>query len=232
MRVHLKAGRTMAAATFAIAAAGAATAGAASAATLAVNAHCYVTSKAGRPPMTITGTGYTPGDPISISDKSGTLDTTTDANAAGDISLTTRAPVPFSLTKPGQKSDTITATDFPATGGEIVGTTTTELSVLAAEPGKTHKARGLRVFREKTTWSFSGFPVGRKIWGHYTFGGKEIARQSFGRAKGPCGTLRSRKIVLPATPHHRGYDLQVDTRKKYSKTTKPHVKITLRLITF
>jgi hypothetical protein len=232
MRVQHRAVRTAAAATIAVAAVSAATAGAASAATLAVNARCYVTSKAGRPPMAVSGTGYTPGDDISISDKTGGLDTTTTADASGDIAVTAKAPVPLGLTKPGQKADTITATDFPATGGQIVGTTTTELSVLAAEPGKTHKARGLRVFGEKTTWSFSGFPVGRKIWGHYTFAGKLIGGQAFGRAKAPCGTLKSRKIVLPATPHHRGYDLQVDSHKKYSKKTKPHVKITLRLITF
>ena len=63
---------------------------------------------------------------------------------------------------------------------------------------------GLNTFREKTPFSFSGFPVGQTICGHYTYGGKLVARHAFGAAQGPCGTLSERTRVLPIKPHHRG----------------------------
>lgn len=206
-------------------------AAAAQPASLAVNAACYVTVSAkNRPEMTITGNGYEPGDTVLVTDTTGEVDVQTTANSAGAISVTTKAPVP-ELTKPGEKADTITATDYALSGAEIQGTTTTDLTVLAAEFGKTHRAPGLGAYREKTTWRFSGFPTGKLIWGHYFLGKKLVARQAFGRATGPCGILTTRKRILPVSPRGRDYDLYVESAKKYSKGAVPRVPVKLRLIT-
>ncbi len=237
MRVHEKG--TRATAVLAIGAAGAAiglaaTAGSAAAApqpaTLTVNQACYVTvSKTNRPTMVISGSGFNPGDTVLVTDKTGDLDVQTQASPTGTITVSAKAPVPF-LQVPGAKSDTITATDYTTTGVEIQGTATTQLSVLFASFGKTHRAPGLGAYREKTTWRFSGFPTGRKIYGHYFLGRKLVARQSFGRAQGPCGVLVSHRRILPVAPHSRNYNMYVESRKKYSKKAVPRFPVKLRLV--
>ncbi len=199
-------------------------------ATLTVDHACYVITKT-RPTITITGSGYMPSDSVSVTDNTGEVDVMTTANAAGDIAIAVKAPVP-DLLKPGEKADTITATDSTASGTEIVGTTTTELTTVAVANDGTKQRPGLGAFTEKTKWSFSGFPTGRTIWGHYTYDGKPTARQSFGKAQGPCGLLTVRKRLYPATPHHKTYRLQVDAKQKYSKKTEPalHIKLALTFL--
>jgi hypothetical protein len=189
-------------------------------ATLAVNAACYVVGRTA-PPITISGSGYAAGDEVSVSDRNG-LDATATVDAAGQFTVTTKAPVP-DLRRPGQVKDTITAKDFNANGTTYVGTTTTYLSALAAAANKTRRAPGLQALTFRTKWSFSGFPVGRTIHAHYLFGGKVVANQAFGRAKGPCGTLTVTKRLFPSTPHHREYRLQIDAARRYAKTTTPRL---------
>jgi hypothetical protein len=200
-------------------------------ATLAVDQPCYVVAPKAAPMITLTGSGYAPGDPVSITDSQGGIDTRTVAGPTGQITMAVPAPLPF-LTKPGVKKDTITAADFTATGGEIVGTAVANLTRFDFGENGARKAPGLRAFTEKTTWLFSGLPSGRTIYGHYTYDGKVTARQAFGRAQGPCGVLTVRKRLYPATPHHRAYTIQVDSSKKYSRRTVPSGRLKLSLTIF
>jgi hypothetical protein len=200
-------------------------------ATLSVNQACYVAIGKTRPTMTVTGTGYVPGDPVNVSDATGTFDANVTAGPTGAITATGPAPVSY-FTKPGEKADTITATDYGQDANEYVGTATTELSFLGASAAKTRKAHGLTALTFKTRWSFSGFPEGRSIYGHYLYGKKTITRQRFGKAKGPCGLLTVHKQLYPVTPHHREYRIQIDARKKYSAKAAPRLvsKIGLELL--
>jgi hypothetical protein len=196
---------------------------AATPATLAVNAACYATASAkDRPTITITGSGYGAGSQVSITDQSATLDVTTTASPTGTIDATAPAPVP-DLTKPGFKKDTITATGYSESGAEYQGTTTTDITLVGASAAHTKRAPGLKALTFKTRWSFSGFPEGKTIYGHYLYGGKVIARQAFGKAKGPCGLLTVHKRLFPATPRHREYVLQLDSQRKYSKKASPRL---------
>jgi hypothetical protein len=227
-RRSLAVGALAAAALGPLALAGVASA-AATPATLAVDHACYVVTHS-RPPVTITGSGYTPGDPVSVTDTLDGIDAQPTANALGQISLTVKAPVPI-LSGPGEKLDTITAVDFPATGGEIKGTTTTQVSTIAALHGATKKRPGLRAFREKTKWAFSGYP-GAHVYGHFTFGGRLVATEDFGRTKGPCGILKVHRKLLPVTPRHQSYKVQIDDHRKFSKKTEPRIDLKVALLEF
>ncbi len=200
-------------------------------ATLAVNQACYITVGKTRPTMVVTGTGYIPGDPVNVSDASGSFDQNVTADASGAITATGPAPVTF-FNSPGEKADVISATDYSTDGNEYVGSARTELSFLGASANKTKRAHGLQALTFKTKWTFSGFPEGKSIYAHYIYGKKTVARQSFGKAKGPCGLLTAHARLYPATPQHREYHLQIDSRKSYSRKASPRLvtKVGLELL--
>ena len=210
---------------------GATLAGAASAATLGVNAACYrnvLSAKA--PAMIVTGTGYTPGDSVSVTSSDGSVDASTTANPAGVIALKTNPPRP-SFTAPVAKTLTLTASDNAATGATTTASTPVMVAPLGFSHGSTKKAPGLRALTEDTDWAFSGFAPGRTVYAHYTIKGRQVARQAFGRAAGPCGLLRARRRLYPATPHTNSYPLQVDSVRRYSKRTALRVlgRVSLQL---
>jgi hypothetical protein len=191
-------------------------------ATLSVNQACYITVGKARPTMVVTGSGYVPGDDVNVSDATGTFDADVTADATGAISATGAAPVTY-FSKPGEKADLITATDYGEDGNEYVGSARTELSILGASAAKTRRAHGLQALTFKTKWSFSGFPEGKSIYAHYMYGKKTVARQRFGKAQGPCGLLSVHKRLYPDTPHHREYRLQIDSSRSYSKHASPRL---------
>lgn len=191
-------------------------------ATLAVNQACYIAAGKTRPTMIVTGTGYTPGDTVIVSDSTGTFDVSTTADPTGAISASGPAPVTF-FSAPGEKPDTVTATDYSEDGNTYEGSAPTELSFLGATANKTRRAHGLTALTFKTKWSFSGFPEGKAIFGHYLYGKKTVARQRFGVAQGPCGLLTVHKRLYPATPHHRQYRIQIDARRAYSSHASPRL---------
>jgi len=191
-------------------------------ATLSVNQACYITVGKARPTMVVTGAGYIPGDSVNVSDATGTFDQNVTVDPSGDISASGPAPVTF-FSKPGEKADVITATDFSTNGNTYAGSARTELSFLGVNANKTRRAHGLKALTFKTKWTFSGFPEGKAIYAHYLYGKKAVARQRFGKAKGACGLLTVHKRLYPAKPRHREYRLQIDARKSYSKKASPRL---------
>jgi hypothetical protein len=199
-------------------------------ATLKVNRACYIRVGKTRPTMVVTGSGFPAGDPVTVSDSTGTFIENVNADASGNITATGPAPYAFFL-KPGEKRDTITATDFSLDGNEYAGSASTLLSELDAS-ARPRRGRGLSALTLKSRWSFSGFPEGREIWGHYLYHDKVVVRQKFGRAHGPCGLLTVRKRLYPARPHHRLYGIQLDARRRYSKHASPRLVSKIGLHTF
>jgi hypothetical protein len=205
----------------------AAPAATASAAELTVNAGCYVIAGKNAPRMDFTGTGFTPGDSVLVSSGDGTVNTSVTADVQGNIAGRADAPTPFFAT-PGAKKIGLTASDQAPTG-TITATTTVNVTELGWEHGSTKRQPGLRALTEKTNWSFSGFLPGKLIYGHYLFKGKQVALAKFGRAAAPCGTLKVRARLYPATPHHSSFSIQYDNSRPYRTKSRPRIIGPLKL---
>jgi len=198
----------------------AAVAAPASAATLAVSAPCYVnviSTKAA--PIDVTGTGYTPGDTIAVQGQA--VFGTTTAGADGTINLITGGPIlPFS--GPGSKSFALTSQDQTSGSGVLAQTSVTMANFsVDTRPSVAKPSR-------RVTWRFSGFTPGRSIYVHYLHRGKVVNRMRFGRAHGPCGTLKARDRFYPGGhPHSSRYRVVFDQVKGYTKRARPRLSNTL-----
>jgi hypothetical protein len=200
----------------------------ASAADLSVTAGCYVIAGKNAPPMSFTGSGFMPGDRVLIASDEGTVDTSAKADSQGRISGRADAPTPFFST-PVAKKIGLTAKDQTPTGKTITARATVNVTELGWEHGATRRRPGLGALTEKTNWSFSGFQPGQPIFGHYLYKGKQVALARFGRAQPPCGTLKVRARLYPATPHHSSFSIQYDDSQAYSKKSQPRIIGPLKL---
>jgi hypothetical protein len=203
----------------------AATAGA-SAATLALNKPCYVNkftkTSIRLAPMHVTGSGYVPNDPVTITSSDGSLNKVVQADSAGMIDASIGAPTPF-FKLPASMPLTLTATDYSNSQGTITGAApfkVTDLAV-ATVPSVARPSR-------RVVWYFSGFAQGRYIYGHYLRHGREVARARFGRSKGDCGLLRTRAPFFPGgRQRYASYGLQFDDARHYNRHSTPRIVTTL-----
>ncbi len=187
----------------------------ASAAAISANRACYVNvDPAAGQIMTITGSGFAPGDTVALS--GGTVSDTATATAGGDVVFTTRAPeLPF--TGPGAKRTRLTATDK----GNGLSTTmivrSANLSV-ATKPGSVKNVR-----KDKVMFSFSGFAPGKHIYGFYARK-RIVAHVRFEKASGPCGVLTQKALLYPSGhPPKNQYTVTFESTPKYSKRAFPRV---------
>lgn len=210
--------RVLATAVATVALVPAAAAAQASAATLSMSAPCYVTST-GVPQIDVLGTGFTPGDTIQISGTG--VSGRTVAATDGSINLITKGPR-LGLSHPVQRTETLQAQDTTAPSGVLASTpmTVANLSV-DTRPGKAPPTR-------KVTWRFSGFSPGKTIFIHYLHGGKVQARMAFGRAQGPCGTLKARNRLYPGgQPRFSLYQVVFDQVQRYTAGARPRIVTSL-----
>ncbi len=196
--------------------------------TVSMSRPCYVIRSRTHPRVVITATGLAPGIPVTVTDTQGDVNAAVTSDAGGRVVVSLREPNP-DLQHPGVTRDTITVTGAGPSGATYRGATDAYFSELAVAYGSTRARPGLGAFAEKTTWTFSGFPPGRTVWGHYTYGGRDVARQAFGRPRGACGLLSVRRRLYPATARHIIYRVQIDDRRRYSAHTSPALHLTLAL---
>jgi hypothetical protein len=173
----------------------------AGAAAIATDAPCYLTTG----PMTVAGQGFAPGLPVNIQ-SSGLFGTGT-ADAAGNVSIATTAPVLAST--PAVQVFTLTGSD-----GTNTAQTTFRVSSFAASHGSAARPSS------RVRWSVAGFAPGSRVYAHYVHGGRQARRVSFGRMPKVCGVLHKTLAVLPiSNPARGGWRIQLDTRKAYSART-------------
>jgi len=203
----------------------AALAASASAATLTANKACYVnTDPSQGAQMILSGTGYTPGDSIEVTG-TGVFATATVA-ANGDFIASADAPI-LSTVDPGTLATTLTATD-ETTGAP--GATATVMSANLAVSTSPGSVRNVR--KDKVTFSFSGFTPGKRIYGYY-MRKKIVAKDTFSKAKGPCGTLKEKALLYPGgRPHNDEYNVTFESASKYSKKAVPRVTGKLDILHF
>jgi hypothetical protein len=180
----------------------------AQAATLAVagNQSCYRLNDA----LIVSGTGFTPGAPVSFTLDNQDLGSLT-ADAAGNVS----APLTIGTLR-GVRTRTLIATDAanPANvaSAQFLGSA---LSV-TVRPRNGAAGRKLRI-------GAAGFTTGTRLYAHVLR--KRFRHNVFiGRLKGPCRTLKVRRSVLPAGLAAGQYTVQFDTKRRYSKSTKVRVR--------
>lgn len=190
--------------------------GVASAATISVTKPCYVNpSSSKRASLTVLGSGFAPGLPVTITSSAGSVQASATASATGTIDLVTAAP---KFTLPDQETVTLTAQQSSSLGGPL--TATTPVTVAARAVGI---VPSMAQPSQRVTWYFAGFIPGKLVFGHFLRDG-QIALLRFGRARGACGVLKARAQLFPGGHPKKGiYDVQFDDSRRYSKHTSPRI---------
>lgn len=208
---HLRAGAVAALSAVALAAPAAAQAG-----TVAVDRSCYTEGDG----VTVGGTGFTPGSRVSISGAGFYGQAPVLVNGA--FVYRGMAPLASPNAKPGSKKIPFTVTG--SAGRSASGALRVAPLAVRLKPSRANPRRRVR-------WSFSGFPRGSKIYGHFSRGGR-TSRHRFGRAHGPCGTLKTRARLLPIPKRrvHTGlYRVQIDTNRRLVTSALPRLVLGLRV---
>lgn len=185
----------------------------ASAATISANKRCYVNKNpAHGAPMRITGSGFIPGTSVDV--EGNTVFATAPVGPTGTFSVTTDAPI-LPTVAPATKRTTITVNDTNYTTGQTLVASRVVRSANLAVSTKPSSVR--HVSRNKVRYKFSGFVPGKHIYGFW-LRKKVVAHHRFGKAKGPCGTLKQKALMFPGGhPHHNHYTVAFESHKKYKK---------------
>lgn len=208
-----------------VASATAVSAGAASAATVTLNRACYVNANpAVGAPMTVSGTGFSPGETVDVSG-AGIATMKPTADAGGNFSQTVAAPV-LATTHPATKKTKLTAV---GEASHLTATVTVRSANLAIRINP-RQVPNVRV--DKVAFSFSGFTPGRHIYGFYRYG-KHTVRTTFGVATGPCGTLTQRALLYPGgRPKHDNYSVAFESTSRFSTRAFPRVSGLFQILHF
>ena len=185
----------------------------ASAAQIALNASCYLNTDRSTAKVTIAGGGFLPSSGVDIG--GGVFGTAT-TDAAGNFLTTVRAP--NATIKPGARKFKVTASDQNFTTGQKVTATTTGLYTMAGVAFSDNYVG----FGKRLTYFFGGFRPGKQIYGHYFIGKRQTGRKRFGKATGPCGTLKAKATGYPVSSAHPDkWTVFFDDVKKFSKRAIP-----------
>jgi len=200
----------------------------ASAATISVDKACYVNTATGPAPLTVTGSGFDPGESVQIAGGTTVIDTTADATG----SLTATGSAPELTTKAaGTRLTTLTATGFDPATGATTSASTQALSANLAVSTKPLSVPVNELSKRKVTFTFSGFTPGKDIYGYY-LRKRVVATTRFGKATGPCGTLKHKAFLLPPGQSTTvRYGLVFESVARYSKTAFPHVTALVQFLT-
>jgi hypothetical protein len=187
--------------------------GTAQAATLSINPaqRCYITGES----ADVTGAGYTPNGAVTAAFAGQTGSFT--ADATGNVGLRLTFPV-----VKGIKTDAISATDTtnPALTATIpLLITKRQVSVTPAHAtaGKKLRIKGY------------GMTGGPKVYMHIRGPHHYRSDTKIAKAKGPCGTFKTRRKIVSSGAAPGAYKVRFDHKKKYSKNTKPQTGGTLTI---
>lgn len=178
----------------------------ASAASLSVNKSCYGPGEE----IAFSGGGFTPNGEVAVSVSGRQLGLTT-ANSIGEISVSDGAPI----IKSKQRTDFYTATDqanLSLTANVPVHLTSLDVKVT---PKNGNPAKAKRVVAR-------GFTTGKVLYAHVRRG-KSKRNVKVGKLKGACKTLDVKRKLFKADAKDGLYNVQFDTKRKYSAKTRPQV---------
>jgi hypothetical protein len=155
-----------------------------------------------------TGTAFTPGGQVDILADGSSLGQVP-ADAAGGFIT----PAITLGTMRAVKSHTLTATDLtnPALTATTTFLGTTNTVSVKPSRGRAGTPRRLKGY---------GFTAGPKVYMHVRRRGYK-SDSKIAKAKGPCGTFKVRKTIVPAGAGDGKYTVQFDSKRRYSKNTRP-----------
>ena len=179
---------------------------AAPAASLSVNKSCYGPGEQ----VNFSGGGYTANGQVAVSVGGQQLGVT-NANPVGEIAVDLPAP----SIKGKERTDVFTATDemnLALTANAPVRLTSLNVKV-TPKNGDPSKAKRI-VAR--------GFTSGKTLWAHVRRG-KNKRNVKVGKLKGACKTLDVRRKIFLPDAVAGVYNVQFDSKRKYSSKTAPQV---------
>jgi hypothetical protein len=184
-----------------------------SAASIALDARCYLHTDRADSKVTIVGAGFLP---LTSVDIGGGVFGTAQTDAAGQFAV--RVAAPTGSQSPGAKTFKVTAsTESFDTGQTVTASATSHYSAA----GVTLSA-AVAGFGKRLTYSFGGFRPGKPIYGHYFVGKHETGRRRFGKASGPCGTLKAKATAYPvSTAHPDRWTVFFDDLKAFKRHALP-----------
>jgi hypothetical protein len=184
-----------------------------SAAQIALNASCYLNTDRSTAVVTISGRGFLPSSSVDIG--GGVFGNAT-TDPAGSFVTTVRAP--NATIKPGARKFKVTASDENVdTGQQVTAVTTGYYTVAGVAFSDNYVGFGKRI-----TYFFGGFRPGEQIYGHYFIGKRQTGRKRFGKAAGPCGTLKAKATGYPVSSAHPDkWTVFFDNVKKFTKRAIP-----------
>ena len=186
----------------------------ASAATLAPGKTCFGDGD----PITLGGTGYTPGAPVTVAADgrqfNGALTSTATGTIAGRL-------LPFSLVAGRTQNSVFTATDTrnPANVGR---TTVTRARLRVTVSPANASPRSNRRFRAR------GFTAGTTLYRHIVRGGA-VSNGRMARLKGACRSASVKKRLFRRSAKSGTYRVQFDTKRSYSSKTLQRVRFRVRV---
>ena len=135
----------------------------------------------------------------------------------GDIAGSFDAPVPAS-SGPGERTFALRLSD-----GAHSATTRFRTTIFGADFKPSRGDPGTL----KVSFLAFDFGTARTIYLHYVRpNGKLRMTVRLGRTRGPCGTLRTRRLpIFPFTARPGAWRLQFDTRRAYHRHAIPHVRL-------
>jgi hypothetical protein len=189
-----------------------AAAASAGAATIAVNGACFLDSDT----ITVTGSGFTPGAPVTYA-FNGVTQGDGNADQAGNVSQQIPAPVlPIDSVV---LTYNLTATD--QTNLANVGSAQVTVTKLTASLNPEKNVRP----RRKIKFNVRGMPPAVTVFLHYVFHGRSRATVTLGRPDAPCGTLTKRRRFFPFDHPSVGvWIFQFDNSRRYSSTSRPAIR--------
>jgi len=187
------------------------------AATLASDHACYVEGTS----ATLTGTAFTPGAGVALA-LDGRPFGSAVAGPTGALSAIGGVP---ELQRGNSQRVTVTATDAknPAnTANASFRITSLGVAVDTASGNRPDR---------RATFRGRGFRVRSTLWLHYlTPAGRLYKTIKIGKLAWPCGSASRRARLIPSRNARPGrWRLRFDTRKRYSRTTRPQVRLTVRV---
>lgn len=169
-------------------------------------------------PITLGGTGYTPGAPVAISADGrlfrGALTSSATGTIAGRLLPSTRVP--------GTTQTSVFRATDTANPANVAQTNVLRSRLRVSVTPANASPRSARRFRAR------GFTAGTTLYRHTTRG-RSVSNGRMGRLKGACRTLSVKKRLFRKNAKSGTYRVQFDAKPKYSSSTLQRVRFQVRV---